>query len=64
VSQPLVPAQARSIAPSVGLLEGADRGVVFVLGLVSFAFARGDLAGQRLAAVQLVATKSPELLTW
>ncbi len=54
---PLLPAQARSIGPSVGLLEGPDGGVVFVFGLVSFTFACSDRAGRRLAAVQLVTTK-------
>lgn len=54
---PLVPAQARSIGPSVGLLEGAEGGVVFVFGLVTFTFAVSDQAGRRLAAVQLVTTR-------
>ncbi|MGB7982832.1 MAG: putative transposase [Candidatus Nanopelagicales bacterium] len=54
---PLLPADARSIGPSVGLLEGADGGVVFVFGLVTFTFAPADHAGRRLAAVQLVTTK-------
>jgi hypothetical protein len=54
---PLLPAQARSLGPSVGLLEGADGGVVFVFGLVTFTFAPSDQAGRRLAAVQLVTTK-------
>ena len=54
---PLLPAEARSIGPSVGLLEGPDGGVVFVFGLVSFTFACSDRAGRRLAAVQLVTTK-------
>jgi len=54
---PLLPAEARSIGPSVGLLEGPDGGVVFVFGLVSFTFACSDRARRRLAAVQLVTTK-------
>jgi hypothetical protein len=33
---PLLPAQARSIGPSAGLLEGPDGGVVFVFGLATF----------------------------
>ena len=54
---PLLPAQARSIGPSAGLLEGPDGGVVFVFGLATFDFAASDAAGRRLAAVQLVRRK-------
>ena len=54
---PLLPAQARSIGPSAGLLEGPDGGVVFVFGLATFDFAASDVAGRRLAAVQLVRRK-------
>ncbi len=55
---PMLPAEARSVGPSAGLLEGPDGGVVFVLGLATFTYACGDQAGRRLAAVQLVATKA------
>ena len=55
---PMLPAQARSVGPSAGLLEGPDGGVVFVFGLATFTYASGDQAGRRLAAVQLVATKA------
>ena len=54
---PLLPAEARSIGPSAGLLEGPDGGVVFVFGLATFEFAADDAAGRRLAAVQLVRRK-------
>jgi transposase len=54
---PLLPASARSVGPSAGLLEGPEGGVVFVFGLATFTFAAGDEAGRRLAAVQLVNTK-------
>ncbi|MDP9433023.1 MAG: hypothetical protein M3P91_10025, partial [Actinomycetota bacterium] len=54
---PLLPARARSVGPSAGLLEGPDGGVVFVFGLATFQFSAGDEAGRRLAAVQLVTTK-------
>ena len=54
---PLLPAQARSIGSSAGLLEGPDGGVVFVFGLATFDFAASDAAGRRLAAVQLVRRK-------
>ena len=54
---PLLPAQARSIGASAGLLEGPDGGVVLVFGLATFNYASGDEAGRRLAAVQLVTTK-------
>ncbi len=51
---PLLPPQARSVGPSAGLLEGPDGGVVFVFGLATFDYAATDIAGRRLAAVQLV----------
>lgn len=54
---PLLPAQARWIGPSAGLLEGPDGGVVFVFGLATFDYAATDAAGRRLAAVQLVRSK-------
>ena len=54
---PMLPAHARSIGASAGLLEGPDGGVVFVFGLATFSYAAGDEAGRRLAAVQLVTSK-------
>jgi transposase-like protein len=60
VNQPvlaLLPARARSVGPSAGLLEGPAGGVVFVFGLATFSYASADAAGRRLAAVQLVTTK-------
>ena len=54
---PLLPAQARSVGASAGLLEGPDGGVVFVFGLAMYNYAAGDQAGRRLAAVQLVSTR-------
>jgi transposase-like protein len=60
VNQPvlaLLPARARSVGPSAGLLEGPAGGVVFVFGLATFSYASADQAGRRLAAVQLVTTK-------
>src|SRR5450756_439237 len=60
VNQPvlqLLPAGARPVGPSAGLLEGPEGGVVFVFGLATFSYASADLAGRRLAAVQLVTTK-------
>jgi hypothetical protein len=54
---PMLPAQARSIGGSAGLLEGPDGGVVFVFGLATFSYAASDEAGRRLAAVQLVGSK-------
>jgi len=64
VNQPvlqLLPARARSVGPSAGLLEGPDGGVVFVFGLATFSYASADQAGRRLAAVQLVTTKIASL---
>src|SRR5664280_1082399 len=60
VSQPVLSlqtAQARSIGPSAGLLEGPGGGVVFIFGLATFSYGPADEVGRRLAAVQLVATK-------
>lgn len=54
---PMLPAQARPIGVSAGLLEGPEGGVVFVFGLATFSYAAGDEAGRRLAAVQLVQSK-------
>ena len=54
---PLQPAQARSIGPSAGLLEGPGGGVVFIFGLATFSYGSADEVGRRLAAVQLVATR-------
>lgn len=51
---PLLPAQARSVGPSAGLLDGPEGGVVFVFGLATFGYGADDEAGRRLAAVQLV----------
>ena len=50
---PLIPADARSICPSVGLVEGPQGGVV-VLGMLTHAWSPGDELSRRLAAVQLV----------
>jgi transposase len=55
---PFLPAEARSVGPSAGLLEGPDGGVVFVFGLATYTYAADDTAGRRLAAVQLVTTKA------
>src|SRR5688572_17578579 len=54
---PLLPAEARSVGPSAGLLEGPHGGAVFVFGLLSFTYAAGDETGRRLAAVQLLGSK-------
>src|ERR1035437_1725271 len=54
---PMMPAQARSIGPSAGLLEGPGGGVVFIFGLATFSYGPADEVGRRLAAVQLVATR-------
>lgn len=54
---PLLPGAARSVGPSVGLVEGPDGGVVLVFGLVTHAWAAGDELARRFAAVQLVTTR-------
>ena len=66
VSQPvlaLLPAEASSVGPSAGLVEGPDGGVVFVFGLATFSYGAGDETGRRLAAVQLAATKIAPAVT-
>src|SRR5258706_552853 len=50
---PLLP-PAAEIAPGVGVVTGAEGGLVLVHGLATFAWDAGDEAGRRLAAVQLV----------
>ena len=51
---PLLPGDAREIAPGVGVVDGPDgRGVVWVHGLATFAWDAGDEAARRLAGVQL-----------
>ncbi|MHB2024457.1 MAG: putative transposase [Mycobacteriales bacterium] len=54
---PLLPESAVAVGPAAGLCEGAEGGVVFVLGQASFCWEAGDDAARRLAAVQLVETK-------
>ena len=54
---PLLPPRARSIGPSVGLVQGPDGGVVWVFGAVTFTYAAVDEVSRRLAAVQLVTAK-------
>ena len=54
---PFLPAEARSVGPSAGLLEGPEGGVVFVFGWATYSYATEDEAGRRLAAVQLVGSK-------
>ena len=51
---PLLPADAREIAPGAGVVDSPDGGgVVWVHGLATFAWDAGDEAARRLAAVQL-----------
>src|ERR1035437_3244929 len=57
----LLPARARSVGPSAGLLEGPGGGVGFVFGVATFRYASADPAGPRLAAGPLVTTKIASL---
>jgi hypothetical protein len=51
---PLLPGDAREIAPGVGVVDGpGGGGVVWVHGLATFAWDAGDEAARRLAGVQL-----------
>lgn len=55
---PLLPADAVPVGQLAGLVSSELGGVVFVNGMATFAFAAGDEAGRRLAAVQLVTAKT------
>lgn len=55
---PLVPAGSVVVAPGVDLVEVEEGGVVFVWGRATWFWEAGDVAGRRLAAVQLVETCS------
>ena len=51
---PLLPVDAREMAPGAGVADSPDGGgVVWVHGLATFAWDAGDEAARRLAAVQL-----------
>jgi transposase-like protein len=55
LTQQVLPGGAVEISPAASLLAGPDGGgLVTVHGLATFAWDRGDEAGRRLAAVQLV----------
>ena len=51
---PLEPAGSVAVAPGVQLLETNQGGVVFLWGMAAWCWEPGDVAGRRLAAVQLV----------
>ncbi len=55
---PVPPAEAVQVADGVYLVAGGDGGVVWVHGLATFAWDRGDETARRLAAVQLVRVKA------
>jgi len=55
---PLAPAGSVAVAPGVDLLEVAEGGVVFVWGRATWCWEPGDVTARRLAAVQLVETRS------
>ena len=56
---PLLPVDAREIAPGAGVVDSPDGGgVVWVHGLATFAWDAGDEAARRLAAVQLLQLKA------
>ena len=56
---PLLPVDAREIAPGAGVADSPDGGgVVWVHGLATFAWDAGDEAARRLAAVQLLQLKA------
>ncbi len=53
----LIPADAVEIGAAAALVEDADGGRVYVHGMLSFAWAAGDTATRRFAAVQLMRIK-------
>lgn len=55
---PLVPAGAVAVAPGVEVLEVEQGGAVFVWGRAAWCWDAGDVVARRLAAVQLVETRS------
>lgn len=55
---PLVPAGARRINEAASVAEDSDGGIVFIWGMATMAFSATDVVGRRLAAVQLVETKT------
>lgn len=55
---PLSPAGSVAVAPGVDLLELDEGGVVFVWGRATWCWEPGDVIARRLAAVQLVETRS------
>ena len=53
------PDGSRSIAAGVEMVESSDgSGAVFLWGMAAWTWSANDVAGRRLAAVQLVATNS------
>ncbi len=54
----MAPAESVTVASGVSLCEAADRGAVFVWGMVVSCWDTADVVGRRLAAVQLVETRS------
>ena len=55
---PLAPAGSVTVAPGVELLEVDSGGVVLLWGRAAWCWDTGDIVGRRLAAVQLVDTRS------
>ncbi len=55
---PLEPAGSIEINGAARLLETDEGGAVFLYGMATWCFEPGDLVGRRLAAVQLVETRS------
>ena len=55
---PMAPGGAEEVAPGVWLCEGGEGGSVFVWGMAVSVWDTTDVVGRRLAAVQLVETRS------
>lgn len=55
---PAAPPGSVPIATGVDLIEGDEGGVVFLWAMAAWCWAPGDIASRRLAAVQLVGTRS------
>lgn len=55
---PAAPPNSAPVSTGVDLVEGDEGGVVFLWAMAAWCWAPGDVASRRLAAVQLVATRS------
>lgn len=55
---PAAPADSVPVAPGVDMIDGDEGGVVFLWAMAAWCWSPTDVASRRLAAIQLVATRS------